>query len=193
MLSIEDISLRVAGRLLIERATVQIPAGARVGLVGRNGTGKSSLFRAIAGDIALEDLALDLQSARTDDGSLNIDPSELRIVFVGLGQEAVDVPSAAAGRYIFEWGYGRWVGLEDERVRYDGGPIQNAKLLLFYGDRTPPRRPPHRRSRNAAWRPADDVRKTRKAKDSSSSRNSRKRTSPPVRHAPDRRWRRDRE
>jgi ATP-binding cassette subfamily F protein 3 len=54
MLSIEDISLRVAGRLLIERATVQIPAGARVGLVGRNGTGKSSLFRAIAGDIGLE-------------------------------------------------------------------------------------------------------------------------------------------
>src|ERR1700733_7743320 len=54
MLSIEDISLRVAGRLLIERATVQIPSGARVGLIGRNGTGKSSLFRAIAGDIALE-------------------------------------------------------------------------------------------------------------------------------------------
>jgi len=54
MLSIEDISLRVAGRLLIERATAQIPDGARVGLVGRNGTGKSSLFRALAGDIALE-------------------------------------------------------------------------------------------------------------------------------------------
>ncbi|MBV9969559.1 MAG: ABC-F family ATP-binding cassette domain-containing protein [Xanthobacteraceae bacterium] len=54
MLVIEDVSLRVAGRLLIERSTAQIPSGARVGLVGRNGTGKSSLFRAIAGDIALE-------------------------------------------------------------------------------------------------------------------------------------------
>jgi ATP-binding cassette, subfamily F, member 3 len=54
MLVIDDISLRVAGRLLIERASVQIPDGARVGLVGRNGTGKSSLFRAIAGDIAVE-------------------------------------------------------------------------------------------------------------------------------------------
>jgi ATP-binding cassette, subfamily F, member 3 len=54
MLVIDDVSLRVAGRLLIERATVQIPDGARVGLVGRNGTGKSSLFRAIAGDIAVE-------------------------------------------------------------------------------------------------------------------------------------------
>ncbi|HSV26085.1 MAG TPA: ABC-F family ATP-binding cassette domain-containing protein [Xanthobacteraceae bacterium] len=54
MLVIDDISLRVAGRLLIERATAQIPDGARVGLVGRNGTGKSTLFRAIAGDIAVE-------------------------------------------------------------------------------------------------------------------------------------------
>ena len=54
MLVIDDVSLRVAGRLLIEHATVQIPGGARVGLVGRNGTGKSSLFRAIAGDIAVE-------------------------------------------------------------------------------------------------------------------------------------------
>jgi ATP-binding cassette, subfamily F, member 3 len=54
MLVIDDVSLRVAGRLLIEHSTAQIPSGARVGLVGRNGTGKSSLFRAIAGDIALE-------------------------------------------------------------------------------------------------------------------------------------------
>jgi ATP-binding cassette subfamily F protein 3 len=54
MLVIDDVSLRVAGRLLIERSTAQIPSGARVGLIGRNGTGKSSLFRAIAGDIALE-------------------------------------------------------------------------------------------------------------------------------------------
>jgi ATP-binding cassette subfamily F protein 3 len=55
MLVIDDVSLRVAGRLLIEHATVQIPDGARVGLVGRNGTGKSTLFRAIAGDMAIED------------------------------------------------------------------------------------------------------------------------------------------
>jgi len=54
MLVIDDISFRVAGRLLIERATAQIPSGARVGLVGRNGTGKSTLFRAIVGDLAVE-------------------------------------------------------------------------------------------------------------------------------------------
>src|SRR6201993_3103935 len=54
MLSISDISLRLAGRLLIDHSSVQIAPGARVGLVGRNGTGKSTLFRAIRGELAIE-------------------------------------------------------------------------------------------------------------------------------------------
>src|SRR5262249_48560114 len=54
MLVIDDVSLRVAGRLLLDRASVQIPTGARVGMVGRNGAGKTTLFRAIAGELALE-------------------------------------------------------------------------------------------------------------------------------------------
>lgn len=54
MLTITDLSIRIAGRLLIENASVQITPGARVGLVGRNGTGKSTLFAAIRGDLATE-------------------------------------------------------------------------------------------------------------------------------------------
>ncbi|ETR74920.1 glycosyl transferase family 1 [Afipia sp. P52-10] len=54
MLSITDISIRVAGRLLIDHATVRIVPGARVGFVGRNGTGKSTLFKAIRGELATE-------------------------------------------------------------------------------------------------------------------------------------------
>ncbi|MGJ4947058.1 ABC-F family ATP-binding cassette domain-containing protein [Bradyrhizobium sp. HKCCYLS20291] len=54
MLSISDISIRLAGRLLIDHSSVQIPPGARVGLVGRNGTGKSTLFKAIRGELSLE-------------------------------------------------------------------------------------------------------------------------------------------
>lgn len=54
MLTISNISIRIAGRLLIDHGTVQIPPGSRVGLVGRNGTGKSTLFHAIRGDIPLE-------------------------------------------------------------------------------------------------------------------------------------------
>jgi ATP-binding cassette subfamily F protein 3 len=54
MLSITDISIRLAGRLLVDRSSVQIAPGSRVGLVGRNGTGKSTLFRAIRGELATE-------------------------------------------------------------------------------------------------------------------------------------------
>ncbi|WP_316190487.1 MULTISPECIES: ABC-F family ATP-binding cassette domain-containing protein [unclassified Bradyrhizobium] len=60
MLSITDISIRLAGRLLIDSSSVQIVPGARVGLVGRNGTGKSTLFKAIRGELALESGAISL-------------------------------------------------------------------------------------------------------------------------------------
>jgi ATP-binding cassette, subfamily F, member 3 len=54
MLSISDISVRIAGRLLIDQSSVQIVPGARVGFVGRNGVGKSTLFHAIRGDLPVE-------------------------------------------------------------------------------------------------------------------------------------------
>src|SRR3954463_16615884 len=54
MLSITDISIRIAGRLLIDNSSVQIVPGARVGFIGRNGVGKSTLFHAIRGDLATE-------------------------------------------------------------------------------------------------------------------------------------------
>jgi ATP-binding cassette, subfamily F, member 3 len=54
MLTITDLSVRLAGRLLIDQASVQIVPGARVGLVGRNGTGKSTLFRIVRGELASE-------------------------------------------------------------------------------------------------------------------------------------------
>ncbi len=54
MLTIEDLSVRVAGRLLLDHASARIVPGSRVGLIGRNGSGKSTLFNAIAGDQATE-------------------------------------------------------------------------------------------------------------------------------------------
>lgn len=54
MLSLTDISIRIAGRLLIDRSTIQITPGSRVGFVGRNGTGKSTLFKAIRGEVPTE-------------------------------------------------------------------------------------------------------------------------------------------
>ena len=54
MLTISDLSLRIAGRLLIDHAQLTLPAGTKAGLVGRNGTGKTTLFRAITGELSPE-------------------------------------------------------------------------------------------------------------------------------------------
>ncbi|MFA3915387.1 ABC-F family ATP-binding cassette domain-containing protein [Ruegeria hyattellae] len=54
MLRIEDISYAVEGRPLFDGASATIPTGHKVGLVGRNGTGKTTLFRLIRGELALE-------------------------------------------------------------------------------------------------------------------------------------------
>ena len=79
MLSITDISVRIAGRLLIDDSTVQIVPGARVGFVGRNGVGKSTLFHAIRGDLP------------TESGSITLPP---RWRIGSLAQEAPDGPES---------------------------------------------------------------------------------------------------
>ncbi|MBA3039511.1 MAG: ABC-F family ATP-binding cassette domain-containing protein [Alphaproteobacteria bacterium] len=54
MITINDISARIAGRLLIDHASVSLPSGTKAGLVGRNGAGKSTLFKIITGDLSPE-------------------------------------------------------------------------------------------------------------------------------------------
>ncbi|MFO0389839.1 MAG: ABC-F family ATP-binding cassette domain-containing protein [Alphaproteobacteria bacterium] len=54
MLFIQDLTYRIAGRVLLDKASLSIPAGHRVGLVGPNGTGKSTLFKLISGELAAD-------------------------------------------------------------------------------------------------------------------------------------------
>src|SRR5436305_452225 len=79
MLSISEISVRIAGRLLIDHGTAQIVPGARVGFVGRNGVGKSTLFSAIRGELP------------TETGSITIPP---RWRVGSLAQEAPNGPES---------------------------------------------------------------------------------------------------
>ena len=76
MLRINDISYAIEGRPLFDSASAVIPAGHKVGLVGRNGAGKTTLFRLIRGEIAL------------DGGDISL-PSKARI-----GGVAQEVPSS---------------------------------------------------------------------------------------------------
>ncbi|MBB4289291.1 ATP-binding cassette subfamily F protein 3 [Rhizobium leguminosarum] len=54
MITLTDISARIAGRLLLDNASISLPSGTKAGLVGRNGAGKSTLFRVITGDLGSE-------------------------------------------------------------------------------------------------------------------------------------------
>jgi ATP-binding cassette, subfamily F, member 3 len=51
MLRIENLVFDAWGRRFFDAASVAIPAGTKVGVVGRNGVGKSTLFRLILGDL----------------------------------------------------------------------------------------------------------------------------------------------
>jgi len=77
MLTITDLSYAIDGRPLFEGASARIPAGHKVGLVGRNGSGKTTLFRLIRGELVAEGGAISL-------------PSRARI-----GGVAQEVPSSA--------------------------------------------------------------------------------------------------
>jgi ATP-binding cassette, subfamily F, member 3 len=78
MFTLDDISLRLGGHLILDRASAALPPKARVGLVGRNGAGKSSLLKLIAGQ-------------HEPDGGRIEAPSDLRIGYVA--QEAPGGPA----------------------------------------------------------------------------------------------------
>ena len=64
MLTINDITYRLGERLLLDHTGAAIPDGARVGFVGRNGTGKTTLFKIITGDLGTESGTISLPRGR---------------------------------------------------------------------------------------------------------------------------------
>jgi len=75
MLTINGLTVRLGGRTILDRATAAVPAGGRVGLIGRNGAGKSTLMKAMIGEI------------EGDEGSIEM-PRRTRLGYIA--QEAPD-------------------------------------------------------------------------------------------------------
>ena len=74
MITLKNVTLRRSAKVLLDAASVTLNPGEKVGLVGRNGAGKSSLFALFAGQL------------HEDSGEYNI-PSQWR-----MGQVAQDMP-----------------------------------------------------------------------------------------------------
>ena len=55
LLTLTDASLAYGHHALLDRVSLQIDPGERICLVGRNGMGKSTLFRVISGQVQLDD------------------------------------------------------------------------------------------------------------------------------------------
>ena len=51
MLTLQDITVRLGGNLILDRASAALPPKSRVGLIGRNGAGKSTLLKVMTGHI----------------------------------------------------------------------------------------------------------------------------------------------
>jgi ATP-binding cassette subfamily F protein 3 len=54
LLVLSGITIRIAGRTLLDGADLTVDPGRRIGLVGRNGVGKSTLLKAISGEIGID-------------------------------------------------------------------------------------------------------------------------------------------
>ncbi len=61
MLSIQNITYRIAGRTLLEGASLSVERGQKLGLIGRNGTGKTTLFKLINNSVQFDDGDIQMQ------------------------------------------------------------------------------------------------------------------------------------
>ncbi|WP_160049844.1 ATP-binding cassette domain-containing protein, partial [Raoultella sp. 18073] len=80
MISLRNFALRRGERLLLSNVDLTLHAGYRVGVVGRNGAGKSSLFAAVKGEL------------EADKGDVDL-PGKVRIASVA--QETPSLPDPA--------------------------------------------------------------------------------------------------
>ncbi|QWC56132.1 ATP-binding cassette domain-containing protein [Erythrobacter sp. 3-20A1M] len=80
MITINNLTLRLGGRAILEGASAAIPIDARIGLIGRNGAGKSTLMKALIGEL------------EADDGTIEM-PRRSRLGYVA--QEAPDGATTA--------------------------------------------------------------------------------------------------
>jgi len=93
LISLNEIRLSFGGPLLFDDLNLQIEQGERVALIGRNGVGKTSLMKVIAGDLDIHDGKISYQKGITvthlpQEIPKNLEGKTFDIVLSGLGDRA---------------------------------------------------------------------------------------------------------
>jgi ATP-binding cassette subfamily F protein 3 len=93
MIEIKDLTLRVAGRILLENATAILPERAKIGFVGRNGAGKTTLLKTLQGDFQFESGNIgftkddELKYVRQEIENVDLSPLEYLVSSVKIEEE----------------------------------------------------------------------------------------------------------
>jgi ATP-binding cassette, subfamily F, member 3 len=110
MLSFTNLALRRGPQLLLSDVDMSLHAGWRVGVVGRNGCGKTSLFAAIQGEL------------EPDRGEIGLSP---RARIAGVAQETPSLPDPAVD-FVMSGDAAVWRAIRAERAAMDAGDYEAA-------------------------------------------------------------------
>ncbi len=118
MIQLQNISLQRGPKFLLESADLTIYPGQKVGLIGANGCGKSTLFQMLLGKLA------------SDTGSLDV-PKQWRLAHMA---QEVGHTKRSALDYVLD-GDNELRRLEHEISREQDGPLNNGeRLAKLYGE-----------------------------------------------------------
>ena len=135
MIKFQHLTLRRGPRVLLEDVNLDIFAGQRVGVVGRNGTGKSSLFALMLGELDADagsvDVPAHLDVATARQHTPDLDQTALDYVMDGdpelrRVQAALDAPDIAEHPQ-------RMAELHDTLHAIDGYTAETRAAKLLYG------------------------------------------------------------
>lgn len=133
VVELKDVSLQFAGVTYIPKFNFEFEAGCKIGIVGRNGTGKTSLLKIITGQLepttGTAETAPTVEFNYIDQERLKLNPERTVIEEIGEGTDFVTLGNERLGI----WGYLKRFLFEDERIKtqvkyLSGG--EKARLIL---------------------------------------------------------------
>ncbi|MCK4998909.1 MAG: ABC-F family ATP-binding cassette domain-containing protein [Anaerohalosphaera sp.] len=133
VVELKDVSLEFDGITYIPKFNFEFEADCKIGIVGRNGTGKTSLLKIITGQLAptsgVAETASTVEFNYIDQGRLKLNPERTVFEEIGEGSEFVKLGEERIGI----WSYLKRFLFEDERIKtqikyLSGG--EKARLIL---------------------------------------------------------------